>query len=77
MRLVYVARSQQAGALVGALLAWKPRTSSLPGRIEELYILLYEMSIVGLADVKLAQAWLADLVSIGYRFPSLTGTKDI
>ena len=62
---------QQAGALVDALLAWKPAASTMPGRVEELYILMYEMNIVGLDDVKLAQAWLQDLVRLGYRFPPL------
>ena len=62
---------QQAGALVDALLAWRPASGTLPGRIEELYILMYECGIVGLADVHLAQAWLADLVKVGYRFPPL------
>ena len=60
---------QQAGALVDALLKWKPTSASLPGRLEELYILMYEMSIVGKDDVRLAQAWLADLSGLGYRFP--------
>ena len=64
---------QQAGALVDALLSWQPKTSSIPGRLEELYILMYEMQILGLEDVKLVQAWIADLEKIGYRFPPLKG----
>ena len=67
---------QQAGALVDALLAWKPAASTMPGRVEELYILMYEMNIVGLDDVKLAQAWLQDLVRLGYRFPPLVRAED-
>ena len=31
---------QQAGELVKALLAWQPTANSLPGRLEELYILM-------------------------------------
>ena len=62
---------QQAGALIQFLLHWKPVTDSLPGRVEELYILMYEFGILGLDDVKLAQAWLEDLVKLGYRFPPL------
>ena len=68
---------QQAGALVDALLAWKPAASTMPGRVEELYILMYEMNIVGLDDVKLAQAWLQDLVRLGYRFPPLVRGEDV
>ena len=48
----------------------------MPGRVEELYILMYEMNIVGLDDVKLAQAWLQDLVRLGYRFPPLVRAAD-
>jgi len=62
---------QQAGALVDALLAWRPATATMPGRLEELYVLMYEMGIVGAADVRLAQAWLQDLVRVGYRFPPI------
>jgi hypothetical protein len=31
---------------------------------------LYEHGLVELADVALAQAWLADLAAAGYEFPS-------
>lgn len=37
-----------------------------------MYILMYEMNILGLDDVKLAQEWLQDLVRVGYRFPPVT-----
>ena len=62
---------QQAGELVRVLREWRPMTPSLPGRIEELYILMYEMGILGLNDVKLVQAWLTDLVKLGYEFPEI------
>ena len=62
---------QQAGALVDALRAWQPRTRTVPGRVEELYVLMYEMGIVGADDVRLAQAWLSDLLKLGYRFPPI------
>ena len=45
--------------------------TAVPGRLEELYILMYEMTIIGKDDVRLAQAWLADLLAVGYRFPPL------
>ena len=32
---------------------------------------MYELGIVGLRDVELAQSWLSDLTRIGYRFPAL------
>jgi hypothetical protein len=67
---------QQAGALVQALLDWKPKAATMPGRIEELYILMYEMNVLGLDDVKLAQAGLGDLMRVGYRFPPIRGGEE-
>ena len=66
---------QQSGALVDALLAWRPTSPSLAGRLEELYVLMYEMNIVGLEDLQLAQAWIGDLIDLGYRFPPLVKGK--
>ena len=62
---------QQSGALVDDLLAWRPTSPSLPGRLEELYIHMYELNIVGAKDVALAQAWISDLLRLGYRFPAV------
>ena len=64
---------QQSGALVRALLEWKPAAATLPGRLEELYIFMYEMGVVEQEDVALAQAWIADLLLVGYNFPRLRG----
>ena len=33
------------------------------------YVHMYELSILGEEDVALAQAWLSDLVRLGYAFP--------
>ena len=33
------------------------------------YVHMYELSILGEEDVALAQAWLSDLVRLGYEFP--------
>ena len=52
------------------------RRPRCPGRIEELYILMYEMNVLGLDDVKLAQAWLGDLMRVGYRFPPIRGGEE-
>lgn len=62
---------QQSGALVDELLAWRPAAPSLPGRLEELYIRMYELNIVGANDVALVQAWISDLLRLGYRFPAV------
>ena len=59
--------------MVEALLAWRPTSPSIPGRLEELYVLMYEMDILGASDVKLAQAWVGDLLRLGYKFPAISG----
>ena len=61
----------QSGELVDALRDWKPSRETLPGRLEELYILLYEFGVLELDDVTLVQAWITDLLRVGYKFPPL------
>lgn len=46
-------------------------SSTIPGLIESMYIAMYERGILEVEDVKLAQAWLSDLQSIGYKYPNL------
>ena len=48
----------QRGALRvdGAHELWRPASASFPGRLEELYILMYEYGILGEADVRLDRA---------------------
>ena len=62
---------QQSSALVEALRRWKPSAPSLAGRLEQLYVFMYEIGVIEASDVSLAQAWIADLHAVGYRFPSL------
>lgn len=59
----------QATALVRILREWKPRTTSAPAQMEELYVELYERGFIGSNDISLAQTWLRDLTRVGYRFP--------
>ena len=61
---------RQSGELISALRRWTPTTSTLPGQIEELYIHLFELDILEERDVLLAQAWLHDLLRLGYEFPA-------
>jgi hypothetical protein len=51
--------------------AWEPKASTLPGRLEELYINLYERDILTLGDVHVVQEWLQGLSDIGYKFPAI------
>ena len=57
--------------LTQALVHWRPKSTTLPLRIEELAVELYELNFIGEVDVVLMRAWLADLFSIGYDFPAL------
>lgn len=43
-------------------------SASSPARIQDLAIDMYEHGIVGEEDVALTQAWLKDLVAVGYTF---------
>ena len=50
---------------------WRGRTPTLAGRVEELYVALYERRYIDLDDVRLAQNWLEALEGVGYAFPRL------
>lgn len=61
--------------LIEELVALKLKSTSLPGRMEELYVFLYERDYIKLADVQLCQDWLTALDAVGYVFPSVTSTN--
>ena len=44
-------------------------------RIEELWTEFYERGFVELDDLLMAQAWIKDLLAVGYVFPELTEKK--
>jgi hypothetical protein len=54
------------------LKSWQPSSPilSLPAQYEELVIALFEHDVLGAEDVLLVQAWLSDLTSIDYKFPT-------
>ena len=60
---------KKAGALVRFLGDWRGRAPTLAGRMEELYIALYEREYIELDDVRLAQNWLEALETAGYDLP--------
>ena len=57
--------------LVKFLGSWKATGTTLPERIEELWIALYERQYIELNDVELLQHWLQSLFQAGYTFPAL------
>lgn len=63
---------KRASRLLQALDDWTPKTGTLVGRIEELWVHMYERGYLDLRDVALVQAWLHSLLAAGYQFPSLS-----
>ena len=55
--------------LVTFLTQWTSKLLSMQGRIEELYIELYERDFIELKDVLLVQQWIQSLTEVGYQFP--------
>lgn len=58
-------------ALVQFLSQWSSNAPTLLERIEKLWAALYARGFVELGDVRLAQAWILDLLAVGYEFPKL------
>jgi len=54
---------------------WQSPSLSIPAVLEELYMELAERGLLGSKDIQLAQAWLEDLLSLGYQFPELCGIE--
>jgi len=55
----------KARALVDVLRAWVPQSTSLPGRILELYREMYERDFVQADDVRNVERWVAELQAVG------------
>ncbi|KAJ1464662.1 hypothetical protein T484DRAFT_1649289, partial [Baffinella frigidus] len=56
----------QSSSFVKFLRGWKCLEGTVPGCLEALYIDVYERGIIEVEDVNLLQAWLTDLLAIGY-----------
>ena len=61
----------KATVLVGFLRDWRGHAESLPARLEELTVAMYERGYLELADVHLTQLWISSLIEIGYQFPQI------
>lgn len=60
--------------LVEQLDEWQPSLNcavSLPARMEELWVFLYEHGYIEMGDVVLMQHWIESLVKVGYEFPPI------
>lgn len=61
----------KTAAMLNFLSEWKSDAPTLVERIEQLWVEFYRRDFVGEGDLLLAQAWIKDLISIGYKFPEL------
>jgi hypothetical protein len=66
---------EKSNALISFLQSWSSSETSLPGRIEELIIELYERDFIGIDDVYLSQKWIAALLDAGYVFPEIVSRE--
>lgn len=57
--------------LIRVLLEWEPESRTVSGRLIEGAVMLYEYSFLEYQDVELMDAWVADLMATGYRFPDV------
>jgi len=62
----------KSGTLIDYLSGWQSPLESLPDRMEQLWIDLYERGYIELEDVTLVQLWLGALTESGYEFPNVT-----
>lgn len=62
---------KRSNRLIAQLREWKSARPTLPGRIEELWVFMFEHGYLEEKDVFAVQEWLSDLISIGYKFPDI------
>lgn len=58
-------------AMVAFLARWQSDAPTLVERLEQLWAALYSRGFVEHGDLLLAQAWIRDLLAVGYQFPDL------
>lgn len=61
----------QTPALLRFLQEWQGSAPTLPGRMEELYVALYERGYIEAQDIVLIQEWIQSLLAVDYLFPPL------
>ena len=62
---------RKCGKLIDFLANWDSEQSSIPERMEQLWIDLYERGYIEIEDVEAVQMWLNTLKQIEYKFPPL------
>ena len=69
---MYIGKS---GKLIEFLTNWDSDSDTIPRRMEELWINLYEYGYIEEEDVTSVQLWLQALYEVGYKFPTLNKKK--
>ena len=62
---------ERAGPLIDFLSKWDSSSITLPERVQDQWIDLYEHGYIEIQDISLVQAWLSSLIQVGYKFPPL------
>lgn len=62
-------------AMINFLASWSSDAPTLVERLEQLWAAFYSRGFVELGDLRLAQAWIRDLLALGYEFPDLSVGK--
>lgn len=57
--------------LIRILMEWEPKSRTISGRLIEGTALLYEHAFLEFQDVELMDAWVDDLMMLGYHFPAV------
>lgn len=61
----------KSGALIAFLREWEGTADTFPGRVDQLYIALYEREFIEIEDVFLSRSWMSSLSLLSYKFPKL------
>ena len=65
----------KSGVLIDFLSSWTSDHTTLPERMEQLWIDLYEHGYIDIEDVHSVKLWLGALKEIGYKFPPLSNLR--
>lgn len=57
--------------LIDFLSAWDSQANTIPKRMQDLWVDLYEHGYIEIDDVYLMQKWIESLLQVGYQFPPL------
>lgn len=65
----------RTGEMIRILMEWEPKSRTMSGRLIEGTALLYEHAFLEFQDVELMDAWVDDLMMLGYQFPTVRSPR--